>query len=252
VSTDSDRAWQRWGETEPYYGVLTDARFRGDALAENRAAFFKLGHNHIAERLRTAEQHFGAFGRGRALDFGCGVGRLTLPLARQFGETLGLDVAPAMIEEARRNAAADQLGNVSFLLSDDALSAAQGRFDFVMSELVFQHIPIARGLMILQRLLDRVEVGGIAALQMCIDRQDDTRQRLHYWTQRRVPGGNGLLNLLRGRPFGEPLMQMNPYPPEKVFGFARDLGFGPAIVQVGDHGRFVGGQFLMRRYATSR
>jgi len=39
---------------------------------------------------------------GRALDFGCGLGRLTQPLAERFDEAVGVDIAASMIEGARR------------------------------------------------------------------------------------------------------------------------------------------------------
>ena len=40
--------------------------------------------------------------RRRALDFGCGVGRLTQALVRYFDEVCGVDIAPSMIEWARK------------------------------------------------------------------------------------------------------------------------------------------------------
>ncbi|MEU4653253.1 class I SAM-dependent methyltransferase [Streptomyces sp. NPDC023723] len=44
-------------------------------------------------------------GRGRLLDVGCGPGTLALPLAPLFGEVVGVDPDPGMIEEAGRAAA---------------------------------------------------------------------------------------------------------------------------------------------------
>ena len=101
---DSDRAWQRWGETEPYFGVLAADRFRRSSFARNRQEFWHLGEVQVEERLRAAEQHFGLRPSGRALDFGCGVGRLSLALARRFDQVTALDIAPAMLAEAERRA----------------------------------------------------------------------------------------------------------------------------------------------------
>ena len=39
--------------------------------------------------------------RGRALDFGCGAGRLTRALAARFESVVGVDVADAMLDKAR-------------------------------------------------------------------------------------------------------------------------------------------------------
>ncbi|MFK0115089.1 class I SAM-dependent methyltransferase [Streptomyces sp. NPDC090994] len=46
----------------------------------------------------------GLDGRGRLLDVGCGPGTLALPLAPLFGEVVGVDPDPGMIEEAGRGA----------------------------------------------------------------------------------------------------------------------------------------------------
>lgn len=244
---DSDRDWRRWSETEPYFGVLADPRFRMASIEANRDAFFELGRAGVEERLAAAERHFGAFERRRALDFGCGVGRQTLPLAGLFGEVTGLDIAPAILAEARRNAQAMAIGNCRFALSDDSLSEANGHYDFIISSLVLQHIPVRRGLAIVRQLLGRVADGGVAALHVCIDRQDSRASRWRYWTQCHVPGAPIVFNLLRGRPWREPLMQMNAYPLETVLALAQAANFGPCLVEPQLHGRFLTAQLLMRR-----
>jgi len=245
---DTDREWQVWSEVDPYYGVLSDDRFRSQTLEDHRDAFFELGRLSIEERLATAERTFGSLRRGRALDFGCGVGRLSLPLAAAFEEVLGLDVAPQMLAEAERNAAMHGIGNLRLARSDDGLIAAEGQFDFIVSLLVFQHIPVKRGLRILSRLLDCVAPGGVAALHLCIDRGDTPAARMRYWAQRHVPTVNGIFNRMQGRLWSEPLMQMNAYPLGHVLDLAKQAGFGPCLVKPAAHGRFMTVQLLMQRH----
>ncbi|MBN8829818.1 MAG: methyltransferase domain-containing protein [Sphingomonadales bacterium] len=249
---DSDRAWRRWAELDPYFGVFALDRFRRASFAAHREEFWHAGRVHVDDRLALAKQHFGPLKHARALDFGCGVGRLTLPLAQRFDEVLGLDIAPAMLEEAERNAREAGLANLAFALSDDALSAAEGQFDFVMSCIVFQHVPVRRGLAILRRLLDRVADGGVASVQLCIDRRDTAGQAARYWAQRHVPGFTALLNLMRGRPAGEPLMQMNAYPQERILSLSQALGFDPPIIETHLHGRFLTAEILMHRVSQPR
>jgi len=244
---DSDRDWRRWGETEPYFGVLSHPRFRMDAIEGSRTEFFELGRLTVEERLAAAERHFGPFERRRALDFGCGVGRLSLPLAGHFEEVLGLDIAPAMLAEAQANAARQGVGNIRFALSDDDLSRTADSFDLVLCCIVLQHIPVRRGMRLITRLLDRVAPGGVAALQLCTGRPRAPGAALRYWAQRHVPGVHGLFNMARGRPWAEPLMQMNAYPLDAVLALTEAAGFEAPVVEPYDDGRFAAVQLLMRR-----
>ncbi len=75
------------------------------------------------------------------LEIGCGVGRMTLMLARIFGQVTAVDVSDEMIERARRNLA--DFPNVTLVLGDGATLAplASESIDFAFSFIVFQHIP---------------------------------------------------------------------------------------------------------------
>ena len=93
----TDKAWERFGKLDPYFGVLADEKFASANIEENRDLFFETGRNSVAHILNQYRDHFGDLPRGRALDFGCGVGRLTFPLAAEFSSVLGLDISPSML-----------------------------------------------------------------------------------------------------------------------------------------------------------
>src|SRR5436305_6478657 len=144
----TDKAWEKFGRDDPYFGVLADQRFRAENIGENRDEFFASGRWSVARIIETYERHFGNLPRESALDHGCGVGRLTLPLARQFAAVVGLDVSPSMLAQARSNADGAGVSNIEFVLADDRLSNAPGEFDFVNSYMVLQHIRVRRGIRI--------------------------------------------------------------------------------------------------------
>ena len=98
----SDRDWETWGADDPYYGVLTHAQFRKGAIDAHRDEFFASGTAFVTDLLARYQHHCGELPRGRALDFGCGVGRLTLAFAPHFAHVDGLDVSPSMLAEARQ------------------------------------------------------------------------------------------------------------------------------------------------------
>src|SRR4051812_23982259 len=98
---NSDQAWENYGRLDPYYGVLTDAKFRKENLTSERLAeFFGTGESHVANLLENVRDHVGSFPAGCALDFGCGVGRLLLPFARRFQRVVGVDISPSMLTAA--------------------------------------------------------------------------------------------------------------------------------------------------------
>ena len=97
--TNTDRAWEYFGRETPYYGVLTDPQF-SPANIDSRAkeAFFTSGEDYVEMVLETVHHQLDSDWKpGRALDFGCGVGRLTLPLARRCESVVGVDVSESML-----------------------------------------------------------------------------------------------------------------------------------------------------------
>lgn len=77
----------------------------------------------------------------RALEIGCGPGRLIKPMSRNFGEIHGVDVSDEMLERARRNLAGVRHAHVHRSEGADLGQFADESFDFVYSYAVFQHIP---------------------------------------------------------------------------------------------------------------
>lgn len=77
----------------------------------------------------------------RALEIGCGPGRLMRPMSRHFGEIHGVDISDEMIELARRNLAGIAHAHAHHAPNSDLAAFADSSFDFVYSYAVFQHIP---------------------------------------------------------------------------------------------------------------
>lgn len=112
-------------------------------------------------RLKTEER-----GSARALEIGCGSGRLMRPMSRHFLEIHGVDVSAEFIQEAREslrdfsNARPQQIRGTS--LED----FADQSFDFVYSFDLFPHIPSQHLVVAFLREIHRVlRPGGLARLQ---------------------------------------------------------------------------------------
>jgi 2-polyprenyl-3-methyl-5-hydroxy-6-metoxy-1,4-benzoquinol methylase len=234
----TDKTWEKWGSQQPYFGVLAQERFTAERITENRDEFFTSGRKSIARTLKRYETHFGRLPRERALDHGCGVGRLTLPLARDFSHVVALDVSPSMLSEARSNAQQFGTANVQFALADDGLSNAPGEFDFVNSYMVLQHIPVSRGLRILSRLIAKVRPGGGFHVHFSI-RTDAIRSRALWWASHHIPGVKIWQNIRWKRPWNAPAMQMNNYRLNRIIALLATHGISEFLVCTEEHAKFL-------------
>jgi 2-polyprenyl-3-methyl-5-hydroxy-6-metoxy-1,4-benzoquinol methylase len=133
-----------------------------------RAQFFDKGVKHIANVAERIEAQTGlTLASSRALDFGCGVGRDTLPLAERCEHVYGLDISPAVLREADRNAKRLNLENVEWMQAD-RLAELSGQYDLVISFFVFQHIPSREGERVLATLLHGLRPGGAGAIHLTL------------------------------------------------------------------------------------
>jgi len=167
------QAWRTLSQDDPLWAICVSAQARGGRW--DVAEFYATGVAEVEATLARARQ-LGLPARGaRALDFGCGVGRLTRPLADRFDQVTGVDIAPQMLALARQdNPVADRC---EFVLNDrpDLALLPDGRFDLVYSSVVLQHLPAALIGTYLAELARVLRPGGVLIVQL------PTRPR---WTPR--------------------------------------------------------------------
>ena len=225
---NSDQTWEFYGRNEPYFAVLTSPEFKRSQLNDQaRARFFESGERYVDLVLQHVRETLDpSFRPTRALDFGCGVGRLSLPIARLCEAVVGIDVSDSMIERARSNAAEFGITNATFVKGDDQLSALTGTFDFLNSLIVFQHIPPVRGEAILRAMLRLLRDGGVGALQFSYAFESSTplRRQLLMRAYTKIPFVWSARNVLKRRPFSEPMMQMNEYDLNRLFCILHEAG----------------------------
>lgn len=101
-----------------------------------------------------------------ALEIGCGVGRLLVPLATRVAAAHGVDISEVMIGKSKEYCAGSP--NVTTRVTDGTLEAfADGSLDFVYSFIVFQHIPFVEAIESYVREAGRVlSPGGLLRFQV--------------------------------------------------------------------------------------
>ena len=93
--------WDGFGRKDPLWAILSSPGTEGNNWDPDD--FFKTG----VEQVNGLREHGADFGfrmsGGRAMDFGCGAGRLTQALADHFDHSVGVDISEAMVELARKH-----------------------------------------------------------------------------------------------------------------------------------------------------
>ena len=131
--------WERLAEVDATWAVLTEPRLKGGGW--HAEAFFATGEAEIDHVLAVAASHGRPLAFRRALDFGCGVGRLTRALGRRFERVVGVDISQRMVAQARRMNDAFPGCEFRVNATPDLAQFDTGTFDFDYSSLVLQHLP---------------------------------------------------------------------------------------------------------------
>lgn len=156
------RNWEGFSRTDPMWAILTAPGSRG---AWDREEFLSTGEHDVAALLEQARGLGLAPRPGAALDFGCGLGRLTLALGGRFERVVGVDVARGMIDQARELATGRD--NVRYVHNDrpDLAAFADGSFDFICSLITLQHVPTGAALAYVGEFARLLAPGGVAVFQ---------------------------------------------------------------------------------------
>ena len=164
----TEAGFRKLGETEPHWSVLTAEKFRTANIADSRAEFFRTGEEVIASVWRTLARS-GAEPGPDAVGFelGCGVGRLTIPLARRLGRLIATDISAPHLRLAKEELQAAKCGNVELRhLTRLAELDALPQLDFFLTLIVLQHNPPPVIGALLRGILSRLKPGGIAYFQV--------------------------------------------------------------------------------------
>jgi ubiquinone/menaquinone biosynthesis C-methylase UbiE len=228
--------WEYYGKNDPYYAVATFDKFRKENLTEsNKDDFFQTGYEHIQKLWDEIEDNFiKDFKPQKGLDFGCGVGRITIPLGEKCEKVLGVDISELMLEEATRNCGKRKIENIKFLQTEEFLSGSEDKFDFIHSFIVFQHINPVHGEKILKKLIDSLAVEGIGVLHFTYANPTNDRNFWRFKIYRDYPVINRLKNLVKGT--NKPLIPMYIYDLNKIFSQLQENDCHKCLVRFSFHG----------------
>lgn len=159
------RNWEELAQADPLWAICTDPGKRDRQWTQEE--LFATGRNEVEVILGYAARTGVCIDRtSPALDFGCGVGRLTRALAGYFPECCGVDISPTMIRLAQE--LNRELPQCRFLLNEDTQlkSLPDSYFGFIYTSIVLQHIAQPYSHKYIAELVRVLKPGGMLVFQV--------------------------------------------------------------------------------------
>jgi SAM-dependent methyltransferase len=213
--------WETLAEEDPLWAVLTDPDKEHGRW--DRDDFFRTGEREIATVLaRVSDVGHRPDFTGEALDFGCGVGRLTAALSNRFSQAHGVDLSAEMVAQARSLTHGPIYHHNT---SADLRLFEDGRIAFVYSSITLQHCPVAAAKAYIGEFVRVLAPGGICVMQIPEHRRRDPLKVVLTDQLHAVRGSLAIRTRLRGLASGAPArprrpadqrMEMNTIPQREV------------------------------------
>ncbi len=156
--------WEKYGEQDPLWGIL--AWPDKDDNRWDSESFFQTGVEEIAEVLAYVRGLHVQIDAQSALDFGCGVGRLSQALAAHFQQVHGVDISSSMLELAAHYNQYSDRCQYHLNTAKDLSLFANNTFDFVYSNITLQHMPPRYAESYILELLRVLKPNGILMFQI--------------------------------------------------------------------------------------
>ena len=140
--------------------------------------------------------------------------------------------------------------------STDDITPSIGEFDLIHSFIVFQHIPVSRGIHIFKNILSRLRPGGLAAIHLTYSKTTFERyQGVDPYRTRPIAArirklGRGLERILRRsirRLPPDPEMQMNTYDANAFLFLLQQDGIDDVFIEFTNHTGALGSILFFQR-----
>ena len=162
------KQWTNLGDVEPYWSVLSSAKFEVETFEQHSKEFWSSGSK-ILDLIDRIEHEFNLdFSDGSILELGCGVGRMTWYLATRARRIIGVDISAGnlAIAQSRVSDHADRCELM--LLTDFEQLKGPPRLDLFLSFIALQHNSPPVQSEILKSCLAQLKLGGIAVFQVVV------------------------------------------------------------------------------------
>jgi len=161
--SDVQRYWDRQAHADPMWAILTDPAKAGGRWDSDE--FFATGVREVGALMEQAAAWRKPIARRSALDFGCGIGRLSQALADHFDRVYGVDISPKMIELAQQHNRKSERAEYLCSAAGDLSHFADGSIDMILSWITLQHMRPRYARRYIQEFLRVLAPGGLLVFQ---------------------------------------------------------------------------------------
>ena len=221
--------WDAYGRKDPLFAIVSWADKKDNKW--DLEEFLQLGVQEVDALLDYIATLNRPLQRGHALDFGCGVGRLTQALAAHFDRVAGVDIAPSMIEQARRINRFGEKCQYHLNERSDLRLFPDRQFDFIYTNITLQHMEPRYSKGYLLEFLRILKPGGLLVFQLPGERiaprpapEPEKAGGLRRLYQSLPAPLCNFLQTIRTLRLREPRMEMYGIPRDEVTRFLTDHG----------------------------
>jgi len=201
-----EKNWNELGRQDPYWAILTDKSKRNskwdidEFYKTGQVQFNTIWHQITDLGLQLETQY--------ALDFGCGVGRLTQAGCRYFDKVIGVDIAETMVDLAQKNNRWKDKCSYIVVKNNNLNLFPDNTFNFIISLLTLQHMKPEYSEKYLSEFIRILKPGGV----IIFNHPSEIERYHHRISELFIKYVNKILNIF----FHKPIMEMYGIRKEKV------------------------------------
>lgn len=155
--------WELLAQLDPKWAILTEPSKLGGTWEDQE--FFDSGRREIDKVITFLREVAPNHTSERALDFGCGIGRLSRALSAHYERVDGVDIARSMIGQAQELNSGFSRCFFSVNERSDLTLFPENTFDLIYTNFVLQHMPVRLAEGYLSEFVRCVKPNGLIVFQ---------------------------------------------------------------------------------------
>ena len=158
--------WTEVGQVEPYHSVLSDEKYNMNNFSAHEIEFHETGKFALSALNSVCLKNDVDCPNGSIFELGCGVGRSTQYFSPAFERVYAWDISRGNLSECKKNLEARGVFNVNLRLVDQVSDYSDvPAHDVFFSEIVIQHNPPPLQYFLLDKVLSKLNPGGVFFFQ---------------------------------------------------------------------------------------